>query len=109
MRGSTSRSSSRASATASRSGITGHGSARKPTWRRSRMLPNVSPGSSGAPHVPVLAREVSDLLDLRPGDTVVDCTFGAGGHAAMLEPQLEGTGTYIAVDRDPDVRPYFDA
>jgi 16S rRNA (cytosine1402-N4)-methyltransferase len=72
------------------------------------MLPNVSPGSSGAPHVPVLAREVSDLLDLRPGDTVVDCTFGAGGHAAILEPQLTGEGTYVAVDRDPDVRPYFD-
>jgi 16S rRNA (cytosine1402-N4)-methyltransferase len=73
------------------------------------MLPNVSPGASGAPHIPVLAQEVSDLLDLRPGDTVVDCTFGAGGHAAVLEPQLGASGCYLAIDRDPQVRPYFDA
>ena len=41
-------------------------------------------------HVPVLASEVAELLDPQPGDTVVDCTFGAGGHAAVLEPQLRG-------------------
>jgi 16S rRNA (cytosine1402-N4)-methyltransferase len=54
-----------------------------------------------------MAVEVAELLDLRPGDTVVDCTFGAGGHAAVLEPQLRGSGCYVAVDRDPDVEPFF--
>jgi 16S rRNA (cytosine1402-N4)-methyltransferase len=59
-------------------------------------------------HVPVLAPEVAELLDLQPGDTVVDCTFGAGGHAAMLEPMLHGEGTYIAVDRDPEAQQHFE-
>jgi 16S rRNA (cytosine1402-N4)-methyltransferase len=59
-------------------------------------------------HVPVLAAEVSQLLELRPGDTVIDCTFGAGGHAALLEPQLGPDGTYVAIDRDPDAKRYFD-
>ncbi|HUZ83626.1 MAG TPA: 16S rRNA (cytosine(1402)-N(4))-methyltransferase RsmH [Gaiellales bacterium] len=66
------------------------------------MLPNLSHSTSASPHVPVLAAEVSGLLELRPGDTVVDCTFGAGGHAALLEPQLQGRGMYIAVDRDAE-------
>jgi 16S rRNA (cytosine1402-N4)-methyltransferase len=59
-------------------------------------------------HVPVLAPEVAELLDLQPGDTVVDCTFGAGGHAALLEPMLHGDGTYIAIDRDPEAQAHFD-
>ena len=73
------------------------------------MLPNLSHSSSEdlVGHVPVMATEVAELLELRPGDTVIDCTFGAGGHAAVLEPRLRGRGMYIAVDRDPDVEPYF--
>ncbi|MDX6532260.1 MAG: rRNA (cytosine1402-N4)-methyltransferase [Gaiellales bacterium] len=59
-------------------------------------------------HVPVLAAEVAELLDLKAGDTVVDCTFGAGGHAAVLEPRLRGEGLYIGVDRDPDAKGHFD-
>jgi 16S rRNA (cytosine1402-N4)-methyltransferase len=55
-----------------------------------------------------MAQEVLDLLEPRPGDTIVDCTFGAGGHAAVLEPALHGAGCYLAIDRDPDVRPFFD-
>jgi 16S rRNA (cytosine1402-N4)-methyltransferase len=60
-------------------------------------------------HVPVLAAEVSQLLELRPGDTVVDCTFGAGGHASVLEPQLGPEGTYVAIDRDPEAKHHYDA
>ena len=59
-------------------------------------------------HVPVLAEEVRDLLAIRPGETVVDATFGAGGHAAVLAADLRGEGRFIAVDRDPSVRPYFE-
>jgi 16S rRNA (cytosine1402-N4)-methyltransferase len=58
-------------------------------------------------HVPVLASEVAELLDLQPGDTVVDGTFGAGGHAALLEPQLRGHGCYIGIDRDPEGERHF--
>ena len=71
------------------------------------MLPNVSQPSS-TDHVPVLAAEVRELLAVRPGETVVDATFGAGGHASLLAADLQGRGKFIAIDRDPTVRPYFD-
>ncbi len=71
------------------------------------MLPNVlQPNTTD--HVPVLADEVRALLALEPGDTLVDGTFGAGGHATLLAPDLRGRGKVIAIDRDPTVRPYFE-
>jgi 16S rRNA (cytosine1402-N4)-methyltransferase len=59
-------------------------------------------------HVPALADEVRRLLAVQPGETVVDATFGAGGHAALLAADLQGSGRFVAIDRDPDVRPYFE-
>ncbi|HEY7538401.1 MAG TPA: 16S rRNA (cytosine(1402)-N(4))-methyltransferase RsmH [Gaiellaceae bacterium] len=59
-------------------------------------------------HVPVLAEEVLAALSPRPGQTVVDCTFGAGGHASLLAGRLRGDGKLIAIDRDPTVAPYFE-
>ena len=71
------------------------------------MLPNVlQPNTTD--HVPVLADEVRALLALEPGHTLVDGTFGAGGHATLLARDLKGKGKVIAVDRDPSVRPYFE-
>jgi len=71
------------------------------------MLPNVlQPNETD--HVPVLANEVRELLAVRPGDTVVDATFGAGGHAAILAADLQGAGRFIAVDRDPTVKSYYE-
>jgi len=61
-----------------------------------------------ADHVPVLADEVRELLAVQPGETVIDGTFGAGGHARLLCGDLAGKGRFIAVDRDPDARAYFD-
>jgi 16S rRNA (cytosine1402-N4)-methyltransferase len=61
-----------------------------------------------ADHVPVLAEEVRELLAVKPGETVVDGTFGAGGHAELLAADLGGRGRFIAVDRDASVRPYFE-
>src|SRR3989454_2562035 len=71
------------------------------------MLPNVLQPSA-TDHVPVLADEVRELLAVRPGETVVDAPFGAGGHAALLAADLEGRGKVIAIDRDPGAREYFD-
>jgi 16S rRNA (cytosine1402-N4)-methyltransferase len=71
------------------------------------MLPNVLPNNA-ADHVPVLADEVRRLLGVRPGETVVDATFGAGGHSRLLAQDLEGRGKLVAIDRDPGVRPYFE-
>ena len=59
-------------------------------------------------HVPVLADEVRELLAVRPGETVVDATFGAGGHARVLAADLQGKGRFIAIDRDASVRPFFE-
>ncbi len=61
-----------------------------------------------ADHVPVLAEEVRHLLAVEPGNTVIDATFGAGGHAELLAADLQGEGRFIAVDRDASVRPYFE-
>jgi 16S rRNA (cytosine1402-N4)-methyltransferase len=72
------------------------------------MLPSALQPSA-TDHVPVLAEEVRRLLDVQPGETVIDATFGAGGHAAVLAPELKGDGRFIAVDRDPSVRPYFES
>jgi 16S rRNA (cytosine1402-N4)-methyltransferase len=71
------------------------------------MLPNVLQPSA-TDHVPVLADEVRELLAVRPGETVVDATFGAGGHSSLLVQDLQGRGKLIAIDRDPGARAYFD-
>ncbi len=71
------------------------------------MLPNAL-RPSATDHVPVLADEVRRLLDVQPGATVVDATFGAGGHAELLALDLRGEGRFIAVDRDPSARAYFE-
>src|SRR5947208_13859918 len=71
------------------------------------MLPNVLQPSA-TDHVPVVAEEVRELLAVQPGETVVDATFGAGGHAALLATDLAGRGKLIAIDRDPAARAYFD-
>src|SRR5437868_15501942 len=52
-------------------------------------------------HIPVLAGELIDLLDPRPGETAVDCTFGGGGHARFIADRLGPAGTLIGIDRDP--------
>ena len=70
------------------------------------MLPSVLPTESD--HIPVLADEVVAALAPRPGETVVDATFGAGGHAALLAARLQGDGKLIAIDRDPTVEPFFE-
>ena len=71
------------------------------------MLPNAL-RPSATDHVPVLADEVRRLLDVQPGDTVVDATFGSGGHAGLLAADLEHSGRFIAIDRDPSARSYFE-
>ncbi|HEV2999421.1 MAG TPA: 16S rRNA (cytosine(1402)-N(4))-methyltransferase RsmH [Solirubrobacteraceae bacterium] len=62
-----------------------------------------------AAHVPVLLDEVVGVLDPQPGETAVDCTFGAGGHARAIANRLGPTGTLIAIDRDPVAEENFAA
>jgi 16S rRNA (cytosine1402-N4)-methyltransferase len=71
------------------------------------MLPNALQPSA-TDHIPVLAEEVRELLSIEPGDTVIDATFGAGGHAGLLAAELRGEGKLIAIDRDPTARSCFE-
>jgi 16S rRNA (cytosine1402-N4)-methyltransferase len=71
------------------------------------MLPNVLQ-TSATDHVPVPAAEVRESLGVQPGETVLDATFGAGGHSSLLAADLQGSGKLIAVDRDPSAQAYFE-
>jgi 16S rRNA (cytosine1402-N4)-methyltransferase len=53
--------------------------------------------------------EVVALVDARPGDVVVDGTFGAGGHARLVAPLLGPDGLYVAVDRDASATARYEA
>ncbi len=48
--------------------------------------------------------QVKQLLDPQPGQVLLDCTVGGGGHAAVLGPLLAPGGRYIGIDQDPDAR-----
>jgi 16S rRNA (cytosine1402-N4)-methyltransferase len=71
------------------------------------MLPNALQ-TNATDHVPVLPEEVRELLAVQPGETIVDATFGAGGHASLLAADLGERGKLIAIDRDPGARAYFE-
>jgi 16S rRNA (cytosine1402-N4)-methyltransferase len=59
-------------------------------------------------HVPVLAGELIDLTAPAPGETAIDCTFGAGGHARLVADRLGPAGTLVCIDRDPAAQRLFD-
>ncbi|MBA3867367.1 MAG: 16S rRNA (cytosine(1402)-N(4))-methyltransferase RsmH [Solirubrobacterales bacterium] len=58
-------------------------------------------------HKPVLAPELTSLLAPEPGQTAVDCTFGAGGHARRVAELLGPEGRLIGIDRDPAAEARF--
>ena len=53
-------------------------------------------------HDPVLLGEVLQLLDPKPGQIVIDCTIGRGGHAWEIAQRLSTQGTLIGIDADPE-------
>jgi 16S rRNA (cytosine1402-N4)-methyltransferase len=52
-------------------------------------------------HIPVLLDDVTRVLDPRPGETLVDCTVGLGGHSAALARFIGQGGRIIGFDLDP--------
>lgn len=54
-------------------------------------------------HVPVMLNECLDGLNINPGGTFVDVTFGGGGHSRALLELLEN-GRLIAFDQDDDAQ-----
>lgn len=53
-------------------------------------------------HEPVMLQEVIELLQLRPGDEAIDCTFGGGGYTRALLKAVAPDGRVLAIDRDPE-------
>lgn len=51
-------------------------------------------------HKTVLLQEAVDGLNLTAGGTVVDATFGSGGHAREIVKKLGKAGCYIGIDAD---------
>lgn len=51
-------------------------------------------------HQPVMVEEAVECLAPRPGQRVVDCTVGTGGHGLAILPHLMPSGRLIAVDCD---------
>jgi 16S rRNA (cytosine1402-N4)-methyltransferase len=55
-------------------------------------------------HVPVLLHESVDGLAVKPSGTYVDCTFGGGGHSALILSRLGPEGRLIAFDKDGEAQ-----
>jgi 16S rRNA (cytosine1402-N4)-methyltransferase len=53
-------------------------------------------------HVPVLVEEVMECLKPQPGETVIDCTVGYGGHALEFAKRIGHDGRLIALDIDAE-------
>ncbi|MGH8245336.1 MAG: 16S rRNA (cytosine(1402)-N(4))-methyltransferase, partial [Gammaproteobacteria bacterium] len=52
-------------------------------------------------HTPVLTEEVIRHLAVQPGGRYVDCTVGAGGHAAAVLEAASPGGVLLGLDADP--------
>ncbi|TMM47748.1 16S rRNA (cytosine(1402)-N(4))-methyltransferase RsmH [Colwellia ponticola] len=52
-------------------------------------------------HISVLLNEAVDALAITGDGCFIDCTFGRGGHSALILSQLSDSGRLIAIDRDP--------
>jgi len=44
---------------------------------------------------------------VQPNSRVVDCTFGAGGHAVLVAAELDSEGELVACDQDPTAEHYY--
>ncbi|HYV39650.1 MAG TPA: 16S rRNA (cytosine(1402)-N(4))-methyltransferase RsmH, partial [Gemmataceae bacterium] len=51
-------------------------------------------------HLPVLPEKVLELLAPEPGQNIVDCTLGGGGHARLIAAKLGPQGRLIGLDQD---------
>jgi 16S rRNA (cytosine1402-N4)-methyltransferase len=56
-------------------------------------------------HRPILVDEILVALALQPGETVVDCTLGYGGHAREMLAKIAPEGRLIGLDVDPLEQP----
>ncbi len=55
-------------------------------------------------HIPALAEESMDGLDINPNGTYVDLTFGGGGHSRLILERLSPKGRLFSFDQDADAQ-----
>ncbi|MFC1900381.1 16S rRNA (cytosine(1402)-N(4))-methyltransferase RsmH [Chloroflexota bacterium] len=53
-------------------------------------------------HIPVLIEEAIKALAVQPGGRYIDCTLGAGGHAAAILEKSSPGGQLLGIDADVD-------
>lgn len=58
--------------------------------------------SENAYHIPALMAETISGLNIRPGGTYVDVTFGGGGHSRAILSHLGADGRLLGFDQDMD-------
>lgn len=68
----------------------------RPFWRKKHRR-----STKGGEHRPVLLAEVLAALNPQPGQIIVDCTLGFGGHSVELLKAVAPDGLLIACDLDP--------
>lgn len=54
-------------------------------------------------HIPVLLKESVELLNPKPGDTILDATINGGGHSEEILKIIGEKGKLIGIDQDGEV------
>jgi len=57
---------------------------------------------SALTHIPALLEETIEALAVQPGGRYIDCTLGAGGHAAAILDRSSPGGQLLGIDADPE-------
>jgi 16S rRNA (cytosine1402-N4)-methyltransferase len=55
-------------------------------------------------HIPVMAAEALEMLDIRADGTYADLTFGGGGHSRLILSRLGARGRLVGFDQDVDAQ-----
>lgn len=55
-------------------------------------------------HIPALASESIEALDIKPNGIYVDLTFGGGGHSRLILGELSPKGLLFSFDQDADAK-----
>lgn len=54
-------------------------------------------------HIPILLNEVLEYLDLKPGQKIIDATFGTGGHSLAILEKIKPKGKILGIEIDPEL------
>lgn len=73
---------------------------RRPLLYRSFCTETIRDTTNQKPHIPVMADEVLHYLKPEAGNTILDMTFGAGGHSNKILESVPSI-KLLALDRDP--------